>query len=113
MITTQGRHERILNKQEAWEAYLRTGSLTKAQKVIGVNPRTGNYFYLMAIARAAYQYALSQDRLNETRIEWERTMLSAGQDPTDEAWKKWVLEKAHVAYYYSPRQFEKLKKALS
>ena len=88
----------------AWDACIRYGGIRKAARNF-INPKTNREYNPSGFARMAYQYALTH--LAEIRPQWEAVAREEGVVPTDEVWREWLRQKAHVAFYYTPGRYER------
>ena len=93
-----------LDGKTAWDACVKYGSIYQAAKHL-INQNTERPYTKSGISRVAYGYALSH--LAEVRPQWEQIARSEGIVPTEEAWKDWLRQKAHVVFYYRVREYEK------
>ena len=93
-----------IDGKEAWENCVKYGGVNEAARHM-INPTTGKAYTPSGISRPAYRYALL--RLEEIRPQWEQIAYAEGIPPTEETWKKWLLQKAKVAYYYKVPTYEK------
>jgi hypothetical protein len=93
-----------LDGKTAWDACVRFGSIRKAAGS-ATNPRTDRTYNPTGFSRIAYQYALTH--LDEIRPQWEAVAREDGIVPNEEAWREWMFQKAHVAFYYTPGRYER------
>ena len=93
-----------IDGKEAWENCVKYGGVNEAARHM-INPTTGKAYTPSGISRPAYRYALLH--LEEIYPQWEQIAYAEGIPPTEETWKKWLLQKAKVAYYYKVSTYEK------
>lgn len=98
------RTNRPLDGKMAWEACIKYGGIYGAAKRI-INTDTGRPYTRSGLSRAAYRYAL--DHLEEIRPQWEQIARDEGIVPTEEAWKDWLRQKAHITFYYQVSKYRK------
>lgn len=103
-IASKGRVVDALDGKKAWDACIQYGSIRKACRTF-INPRTDREYNPTGFSRIAYQYALTH--LVEIRPQWEAVARQDGIVPTEEEWRKWMKQKAHVAFYYTPGRYER------
>ena len=93
-----------LDGKTAWDACVQYGSIHHASRHL-INETTGLPYTKSGVSRVAYEYALGH--LAETRPQWEQIMRNEGQIPTEEAWKDWLRQKAHIVFYYRVARYKK------
>lgn len=103
-IASRGRVVDALDGKVAWDACVQYGSIHKAARSF-TNPRTDRTYNPTGFSRIAYQYALTH--LDEIRPQWESVAREDGIVPNEEAWRAWLVQKAHVAFYYTPGRYER------
>lgn len=106
-IASQFVHDDMLDGKAAWDACLQYGGIRKASRQF-INPRTDKFYNPTGFSRIAYQWALVH--LDIVRPQWEAVARGEGIVPTDKAWRDWLVQKAHVAYYYAPGKYERFLK---
>lgn len=96
----------ILDPERCWKEWIRLGSLSKVRDLFydeGLrNPRTTRVPTLSAIEKAAYRWALENQE--EAKIDLKHAWSTEGEILTDEDWRKFLADKANLAYFVQPRK---------
>ena len=99
----------ILDPRRCWKEWMRLGSLTRVRDLFhgeGLrHPRTMKAPTISAIEKAAYRWALTN--LDEAKEDLGFAWQAEGLMLTEEMWKQFLYDKAHLAYFVQPKKIQK------